>query len=149
MALHVKHAIIITASGSRLSTGGISQRGEVCVEFAYHMRGDSMGRLEVRTSGGEEAVWERSGEQGDSWNTATVTANINSGDKVCDLSFHYFRKYCEKYALSVKTDLCIIYIDTKSGITSVQVKVKSLRPDTSGLLQLSAVSVSSYARCVV
>ncbi len=34
-------------------------------------------------------------------------------------------------------------------ITSVQVKVKSFRPDTSGLLQLSAVSVSSRAPCVV
>ncbi len=68
-----------------IETPGISQRGEVCVEFAYHMRGDSMGRLEVRTSGGEEAVWERSGEQGDSWNTATVTANINSGDTVYEI----------------------------------------------------------------
>ncbi len=66
----------------RIETAGLAYRGEVCVEFAYHMRGDSMGRLEVRTSGGEEAVWERSGEQGDSWNTATVTVNINSGDKV-------------------------------------------------------------------
>ncbi len=34
-------------------------------------------------------------------------------------------------------------------ITSVQVKVQSFRPDTSGLLQLSAVSVSSRAPCVV
>ena len=34
-------------------------------------------------------------------------------------------------------------------ITSVQEKVKSFRRDTSGLLQLSAVSVSSPAPCVV
>ncbi len=34
-------------------------------------------------------------------------------------------------------------------ITSVQVKVKSFRPDTSDLLQLTAVSMSSRAPCVV
>ncbi len=34
-------------------------------------------------------------------------------------------------------------------ITNVKVKVNSFRPDTSGLLQLSAVSVSSRAPCVV
>ncbi len=52
------------------------------------------------------------------------------------------------YAISPGSETISSLLIENHVITSVQVKVKSFRPDTSGLLQLFAVSMSSLAPCV-
>ena len=56
-------------------------QGGHCVEFFYHMQGDSMGTLNVYalpTGGNLSAyspIWYRSGNQGLNWNTARLDAS--------------------------------------------------------------------------
>lgn len=44
--------------------------GSHCVVFRYHMNGANMGSLRMygRVGSFEQQVWERSGDQGDTWN---------------------------------------------------------------------------------
>ncbi len=63
-------------------------------------------------------------------------------DSVLDLPVIFFRQ------IKLQETYLSILIENHV-ITSVQVKVKTFWPDTSGLLQLSAVSVLSLAPCMV
>ena len=54
--------------GSACSNTGL---GVSTVAFYYHMYGGTMGELRV-TNAAEEAVWSLSGDQGNSWQSATV-----------------------------------------------------------------------------
>ncbi len=66
---------------SRIETERITYDGAVCVRFAYHMEGDSIGQLALQVDGGSTR-WQREGEQGDSWQTAAVDIQIRNGQKV-------------------------------------------------------------------
>mmetsp|Transcript_17099 Transcript_17099/g.20126 ORF Transcript_17099/g.20126 Transcript_17099/m.20126 type:complete len:713 (-) Transcript_17099:65-2203(-) len=56
------------------------------ITFYYHMYGDNMGRLNLDTSPDNGAtwnsIWTKSGNQGDSWQTATITMDDGTAEKI-------------------------------------------------------------------
>ena len=46
--------------------------GIATIEFAYHMRGATVGRLDLTTAEGS-TLWSAAGSQGDGWRRATVS----------------------------------------------------------------------------
>ncbi len=65
-----------------LETTTIRYSGNVCISFLYHMRVSGRSRLEVRTRTSGQAVWQRSGSQGDDWKRASIDTRVQSGQKV-------------------------------------------------------------------
>ncbi len=67
----------------RLVTPKLDRTGYVCVEFWYHMHGQSMGELRLYRqsgtdfSGTAQNVWERRGDQGQSWRQASTSVFVN------------------------------------------------------------------------
>ena len=66
-----------------IETPQIQHVGPVCVEFYYHMHGDAMGTLRMKTLYKERTMWARAGPQGNKWIKAAVTVNVtNKADRV-------------------------------------------------------------------
>ena len=57
---------------------------QVCLTFAYHMLGSSMGSLEVYIRRGKHSrkMWSDKGDKGDKWLTAQVELAVNIEYKV-------------------------------------------------------------------
>ena len=86
-----------------METPPIDYDGEICVEFSYHMYGDDIGELKAYSSGDGEsrAFFDKSGPDGNQWERASETINIDTDDKVCKeedeplivLSYNYVLKH--------------------------------------------------------
>ncbi len=70
---------------SRVRTGG-EFTGTICLSFAYHMFGDNVGSLEAvfYYEGGARGpvLWEKSGNQGNSWYNMDLTVTVKGRDQV-------------------------------------------------------------------
>ena len=69
----------------RLYTPPLNYNGDICLEFSYHMYGDSVGELEVFMVSGSDSpsrFFSREGDQGDEWQDTSHQLDINRDDLV-------------------------------------------------------------------
>ena len=68
--------------------GSDDRGGPLCVSFAYHMWSgrNKMGSLVMfqERMGLSSMLWNKSGNQGNTWYSEKVTVVMTTGDKVCD-----------------------------------------------------------------
>ena len=65
-----------------METPPLSYSGDVCVRFAYHAYGNTIGRLRVSIKDTEDSLLEVASDRGNQWFTAELDATIASGDVV-------------------------------------------------------------------
>lgn len=106
--LHLKfyaslgHYVYIEASSparqgdnAKLASPVVSNgNGDYCLSFWFHMYGADIGSLNVHIvdSTGDNTVWSRSGDQGNSWFKAVVPLQIASARSQVVILWHFVKK---------------------------------------------------------
>ena len=72
---------------ARLISPKLLCRGNMCLQFYYHMYGASMGKLNVAVNG--RAVFSASGDKGNLWRKASVDLNFLG---VCSVRSNFMAK---------------------------------------------------------
>lgn len=68
---------------NRIETPGLQYSGDICISFFYHVYGRTIGSFYVTASSDSNTrLLEVTSDLGNNWNTATIDAKIQNGDKV-------------------------------------------------------------------